>query len=694
MNDVIKQAQLASAPDIALNNQAAEGAGRHINRAAEGAGRHKQNTLHEIGNVLAQSGRILGGAVQGAAKSVFAPGLLKNALDRQHAKKIQSKTGDPDILMETGQGFTDTFNAINSGMENWTNSWVPPPQTPVANVAAKVADVVGEAIPAFAVSALTGGSSAVTGGGATTMQIMAGNALSHATGAAAAVSTELAEGSGDPGRAMLRGATSWASEAIGGATLDKISGKIASPFLSGTVSSISEGIEENIDGVLYSTISGDTYTLKDAVSDFAYGAAAGLALNGLANIGNPSKLLAKVTQGGQISTDEIVHGRNHTGEKAGGESHGSAPSIGSKSTGITSTETIDSYSVEVPYAGRTGGTDNTAPHISGNMSPVISDGALPSIGIQVQGSTTELGNTEIQGNAVPSTPDTEPWKFPDLEPNTIPFPTQPDPDTNPLPDTDPQIIPFPAPDDPVPNTIPFPAPAQPDPDIPATDPKIIPFPSPSQPDPDADPTIQPLETPGVDPEPNTIPFPTPAQPEPSVSPDANPETQPDAQPESTPDAMPDAQPQTTPERQPQPAPQTQPEVSPDAVPDAQPETRPDTQPQPAPGINPAIEPQTVPDDVPDSASDPDPVTSVQADPAAHPQTNPQQQTALQEDAQAQTSAQIWTAVQYQSDTAPQWRDEKRRYSGTDNLIYNGRGAHGRIYESTGYAATFGGLSSY
>ena len=57
---------------------------------------------------------------------------------------------------------------------------------------------------------------------------------------------------------------------------------------------------------------------------------------------------------------------------------------------------------------------------------------------------------------------------------------------------------------------------------------------------------------------------------------------------------------------------------------------------------------------------------------------------------------IWSPASAQADERNRERKQRRdeRGSPAENWLYNGRGAHGRIYESTGYAATFGGLSSY
>lgn len=636
---------------------------------------HAERTESDIMNAAKQGFRVFGGIGQGVIKLIFAPGMLKEAVERQQAAKLQEKTGDSPSLHETSDRYTEMFNTLNTGIENWSNSWIPEPETKAAKYIAKASDVVGEAIPVAAVSALTGGSSLAAGGGTSILQAMAGNALSHAAGASQAVATELAEGSGDPGKAVMRGATAWASEAIGGATIDKLAGKITSPILRRGVSALGEGAEETVDGMLYSGLTGEKYTLSDAVMDFALGTTAGLALGGLASVGSLDAALHNATKGGQISKTEIIAKVADKAKPSGklsefptpGGSGGKPTGAGGVGTGSEGTQT--GSAAPVLHIAPDYSATTAQPGITDHMSPTIGHGAQPSIGgtPSAAAQTLEVGRAEIQGSAVPSTPDTEPWKFPDPEPNTIPFPSQPVPDADPgEPATDPKIIPFPAQPDPEPNT--------------------IPFPSPSQPDPETEPTIQPLETPDVDPDPNTIPFPTPVQPEPSVSPDANPETQPDAQPESmpdaqpdaqpesTPDAMPDAQPQTMPELQPQPAPQTQPEVSPAAAPDAQP----DAQPGPTPDAVPEIVPQTHPDTQPRADTQTETAPDVQA----------------QESTQAQTSAQLWLAAQSQAAQVQQEEKRERPRGRVSGQIYIGSGASGQVYESNSYSSAFGGLSSY
>ena len=660
-----------------------------------------QNAMPEEGggnvmNALKQTGRVFGGVAQGALKTVFAPGMLKEAADQRKADKLQAKTGDNPVFHQTDDTYTRTFNGANTAVENWSNSWIPEPQTGAAEVVAKLSDIVGEAIPAIGISALTGGSS-----------VFSGSTLGHAAGAAAAVSSELAEGSGDPGKAVMRGATAWASEALGGATIDKFAEGIASPLLSFGVSALGEGAEEIADGLMYSGLSGDSYTLKDAATDFAYGALAGAALGGMANVGSIDSTLSNITKGGQISAVEIVSkGGSNKAKPAGKIFNATNPgakniwnSIGAASSDTTSQTTGENPSPHIPV--KHSPTSSVKPEITGSASsgigdsaaPSIGDSALPSIGGTQSTSTQalEVGHTEIQGNAVPSTPDTEPWKFPDQdpEPNTIPFPSpaQPDPDVQPdtQPATDPKIIPFPAQPEPEPNTIPFPTPAQPEPDAPpATDPQIIPFPS--EPEPDTKPAVQPFETPDADP---------------GTQPGPEPKTQPETKPNADPDAQPDAQPDTQPEIDPKPKtqPETQPKTQPDAKPDTQPQTQPDTTPKTKPKARPKTEPNVQPDAKPETQpnAQPDvqPYAATQTQTQTQAETDAQLEQEVQSDVQAESSLQLQTEIQSQTDVLVE-EDEKRerRHERANSMIYSGSGAVGQVYESESYSSVFGGLSSY
>lgn len=230
--------------------------------------------LEKTLNTLAQTSRVIGGIFKGATKVLAAPGLLKESISNKYNNKGQAANWvDP-----YASPITDITKNVISGIDNKQNEWTPAPQTAAAEFTAKAANVIGEALPIAGL--------AVAGGATSALGVLAGNTLSYAAGSAQAISSELLEGSGDPGRALLKGATSYVSEKIGGATVDKLAGKIASPVLSGALSAVGEGLEENIDSGITALVTGEKYTMSEAVEDFALGTAAGAVIGGTVNAAN------------------------------------------------------------------------------------------------------------------------------------------------------------------------------------------------------------------------------------------------------------------------------------------------------------------------------------------------------------------------------------------------------------------------
>lgn len=230
--------------------------------------------LQKTLNTLAQTSRVIGGIFKGATKVLAAPGLLKESISNKYNNKGQAANWvDP-----YASPITDMTKNVISGIDNKQNEWTPAPQTAAAEFTAKAANVIGEALPIAGL--------AVAGGATSALGVLAGNTLSYAAGSAQAISSELLEGSGDPGRALLKGATSYVSEKIGGATVDKLAGKIASPVLSGALSAVGEGLEENIDSGITALVTGEQYTMSEAVEDFALGTAAGAVIGGTVNAAN------------------------------------------------------------------------------------------------------------------------------------------------------------------------------------------------------------------------------------------------------------------------------------------------------------------------------------------------------------------------------------------------------------------------
>lgn len=234
----------------------------------------KPPALQKTLNTLAQTTRVIGGIGKGATKVLAAPGLLKESISNKYTNKGQAANwSDP-----YASPITDMTKAVIGGIENKQNQWTPAPQTAAAEFTAKAANVIGEALPIAGL--------AVAGGATSALGVLAGNTLSYAAGSAQAISSELLEGSGNPGMALLKGATAYVSEAIGGATIDKLAGKIASPVLSGALSAVGEGLEENIDSGITALVTGEKYTMSEAAEDFALGTAAGAVIGGTVSAAN------------------------------------------------------------------------------------------------------------------------------------------------------------------------------------------------------------------------------------------------------------------------------------------------------------------------------------------------------------------------------------------------------------------------
>lgn len=637
---------------------------------------------HTVGNILAQIGRIPGGMAQGTIKALSAPGILKEAVDNRVRDKGQASSlkvkNEAVNAFNNGNAYTNFAAKANQGVENLTNSWVAPPETKAAEFAAVAFDTIGEAIPSAAAAIATGGNALV------------GNALSHGLGAATAFSYEMLEGSGDVGKAVVRAGTAYASEAIGGKLFGNIAG--GNGIASWVGGAVGEGLEGNIDGVLFSAITGDSYTMSDAIQDFALETVAGAALGGVGKVTNTVN--ASVTP-------KLVDGNVNNRTANNTIADEASPFIAPNPRTPLNSNTTDFIpkNISVNDTGRAElrqieSQNDIAGRITKEMS--VETRTYTGIKNEVNQQSLEFGYADSDGNAVPSTPDTEPWKFPDGEPNTIPFPDVPDADPNGTPAIDPQTIPFPSPAQPEPNIVPFPTPVQPDTDTPATDPEIIPFPS--TPDPDVLPNADP------DTAPNTVQFP---QPEINPNITADPDVSPDINTE------PDVLPQTSPVISPKTFPQERPQAEPIAEPNDEPVAQPI--PQSEPGFAPSAVPITVPQEVPTIYPIAVPSTQTQpipkAAPSAQPDTNPniQAQPVQNEQPETETDPQaraksIWMpeSVARQANAAQPnpvadtaRRDHKERFYGnTDFNILRGAGSTGRVYETAGYNTTFGGLSSY
>lgn len=286
-----------------------------------------------VGNVLAQSGRLPGGIAQGVIKTLAAPGVLIEAAKQNTADFTANLPEAQAYVAETTQmagGYAtqaDLINAVASGeitqqqadsyiqdwqangapidqaqtnqimqrgsepiskpitniagkantaIQGWTDSWVPAPESGAAQFAATAFDAAGEAVPAVATALATGGSSALFGG----------TVLSRTMGALNAASTDVLEQGGDFGSALTIGALEYASETIGGKLFDQTASKIASAgtgaakAAGAAINVAGEGLEENISGIGNAILTGNSYGLSDAITDFGIGAAVGGIMQG------------------------------------------------------------------------------------------------------------------------------------------------------------------------------------------------------------------------------------------------------------------------------------------------------------------------------------------------------------------------------------------------------------------------------
>ena len=308
---------------------------------------------HSARNAAAQFGRIPGGVAQGVLKTVGALPMAVEAFDAMKDLRIDTavrnektaavrssgETYTQAQLIDaraaghiTQQQYDNTINEwraggnpfdraveasyttapaarpitegiakANTAVENWTNSWVPAPETGVAQFVATAADAIGEAIPGVAAAMATGGGSAAT--------LIPTSVVGRAVGALNAVGTEMIEGSGDVGRAALAGATEWASEAIGAATFNKAAGAITNKVGSVVADAIGEGIEEVIGSGIQSAVTGDAYSLADAAYEFGIGTVVGGAFGGgtgIVNAVNTTAATAQVERAVNARTSETA----------------------------------------------------------------------------------------------------------------------------------------------------------------------------------------------------------------------------------------------------------------------------------------------------------------------------------------------------------------------------------------------------
>lgn len=432
------------------------------------------------GNFAAQTGRVPGGAVKGAIDIAFAPAMLAESVAsdtadfkqtisemKEYGERISNlvkagatrkdlfyvplpsqtaaiknninawKAGDETALANplprdygykpsanTSKPVTEWVKSAHQTVDNKTNSWVPEPQTKAAEFGAVVFDQLGRALP------LAGGAALTTG--LKTTAILRGTPLSYAGAALQGIGTEGAEGSGQTDKMIISGLAEWTSEKLGGKLFSPLAEKASSKAVSGTIDAIGEGLEENISGGIFSALTGTPYSLSDAVYDFAVGASVGGAITTGVNTYNALRGNAAATSNAHsIATNQQIKNPQSTGN-------------------------ITQNSLRLINAPPSNST--TGAKLISLSSDILSSSPMAKFGQNHSDNDIQMGRLDIQSSALPSTPQTEPWKFnntlaPELQlvnpdetsrTNIIQFPTKP-PETTNTPAGQPgEIIQFPA----------------------------------------------------------------------------------------------------------------------------------------------------------------------------------------------------------------------------------------------------------
>lgn len=243
-------------------------------------------------NAAQQTGRIVGGVAQGTLKAASAIPVLTEAvynanaplaptavIDPSSAAQIEALGGniadagqflnfDVEFAPQTSNAISNAVGKANTSIQNWTNSWVPAPITPVAETVATIADAAGEAVPAVATALATGGSGA----------LFSGTVASRLVGASNAATTNIVEQDGDLGTALLAGGIEYATEAVGGRVFDANATRLAEQGVKVIPTALNiggEGVEEVMAGGAYSLATGQEYTPEQALNDAIIGSAVG-----------------------------------------------------------------------------------------------------------------------------------------------------------------------------------------------------------------------------------------------------------------------------------------------------------------------------------------------------------------------------------------------------------------------------------
>ena len=607
---------------------------------------HKR--VGDLVNFVAQAGRVPGGAIKGATDIALAPAMLAESVAgdvtnfkqtisdmKDYGQRVSNlvksgatrkdlaylptpsqmaaienninawRAGDADALARQAPRYgeytpttnvskpvTETASKIHSKVDNWTNSWVPDPKTNAATFGSIVADQLGRALP---LAGLT-----IAKSGLNASSILRGTPLSYTGAALQGIGAEGVEGSGQPGRMLISGLAEGVSEQLGGKLFSPLASKAGSKTVSAGIDAIGEGLEENISGGIFSVLTGDPYSLSDAISDFAVGTAVGGAITTGVNTYNLLR--------GENSTTAKQYSLKNTPKQ-------NSTSVSNRVSGLVG------LSTNVPASGTTGARLIS---LSGNN---LVDVPTAQMGQSGTGQQMQIGNIELQGSALLSTPQTEPWKFDNS-----------------------QILRLVTPDE-------------------STRTNIIQFPK-------VETTSTPQEQPG-----QIIPFPQTSET------DNQNNSQTDTQQQIN---------LIQQISQPQIIPQSQTEQNTDIgidIPAEIPQTV-ETQTQSLPEILPTITTEISQINLPETT-----VTGQSTNKSIATEQNQAQfqtQGQIQEQSSAR-AAQIWSPAQAMLEQTTRQNIRQRRdrdISGYDFNLSVGQGSTGRIYETSGYNATFGGLSSY
>lgn len=347
MNHATQQAPLASAPDIALNNnRAAQGAGRRTlsqrEQHSQQLARTPAQSLREqrsqqlakvparhsssLENVVTQTAQVLPGIASGVVNIAASPFTISEAKVRENAAREQWAGGGgarfnspQDVDNALGQGAISQQEA-DVVRDIWGRSGGSPveqaiargdiahtgdsPITGAVNQAQEgirswagkwipspengAAQLVSEAAYAAGQAVPGMAASLATGGSA-----LWGNLAGWTVNALGSMSQGVANGE-SLGGAALGAALDIAAEAAVGKLGEGLTKGIANKGVQWAANAIGEGLEEVAAGAVYAALTGGSYTLGEAAHEFAVGALAGGALGSLADAVAPKIMTALI----------------------------------------------------------------------------------------------------------------------------------------------------------------------------------------------------------------------------------------------------------------------------------------------------------------------------------------------------------------------------------------------------------------